>query len=166
MTFQNFVGHIPCLSMLLRGSHANQSRKADAGSSCANRDEFQWRARLSFVVSVSSTLSSKFIQSKFFVKLSTKMANSKHLISDDYMQLLGEKMKPQSLLLLGFLLAGVSLAEAGYPLDVADYIERREVCEHFRQEPWPEGSSVEEKGRREFIAGQFERYCKGTDRTI
>jgi hypothetical protein len=72
----------------------------------------------------------------------------------------------KSPVLLGFLLATATLAAGNYPEEVAEYVERREICEHFRQEPWPEGSSVEERERREFIAGQFERYCKGSDQAI
>jgi len=63
-------------------------------------------------------------------------------------------------------LVAASVAAAGYPTDVAKYIERREICEHFRQEPWPESATVDDKERREFIVSQFERYCKGTDKTI
>lgn len=55
------------------------------------------------------------------------------------------------------------LAAAGGPSEVADYIERRELCEHFRDEPWPEGSSPTDKERREFLVRQLERYCKGAD---
>ena len=75
-------------------------------------------------------------------------------------------MAPQTVLLIGVLFAEASLAAEAYPLDVAQFIERRELCEHFRQEPWPEGESVEEMKRREFIASQFERYCKGSDQAI
>jgi hypothetical protein len=75
-------------------------------------------------------------------------------------------MSNQILVVIGLLLAVTSLATEGYPQEVAEYIERREICEHFRQEPWPEGSSAAEKERRAFIAGQFELYCKGSDQTI
>lgn len=75
-------------------------------------------------------------------------------------------MTKQSLLVLGVLLAGASLATEGYPPEVTQFIERRDTCEHFRQEPWSEGSSAEEKERRGFIAAQFERYCKGSDQAM
>lgn len=75
-------------------------------------------------------------------------------------------MTYQWLAVLGVLLAGASLADEAYPMEVSDYIAKREMCEHFRQEPWPEGSSVEEIERREFIAAQSERYCVGTDQAI
>ncbi len=72
-------------------------------------------------------------------------------------------MSLQLALLIGVLWAGASLAEEGYPADVAQYIERRELCVHFQQEPWPEGASVGEEERRAFIASQLERNCKGSD---
>lgn len=75
-------------------------------------------------------------------------------------------MMYQWLSVLGILWTGASLAEEAYPQEVSDYIAKREICEHFRQEPWPEGSSSEERERREFIAAQFERYCGGTDQAI
>lgn len=63
--------------------------------------------------------------------------------------------------LLAFPIA--SLAADLNPPEVAAYLERRELCEHFRSEPWPEGSSPTDKERRLFLARQFERYCKGSD---
>ncbi len=50
-----------------------------------------------------------------------------------------------------FLLATPILAVAELPKEVAEFVERRELCEHFRQEPWPEGTSTEEHERRDFI---------------
>jgi hypothetical protein len=67
---------------------------------------------------------------------------------------------------IGFLLAGASLATGIYPQEVSDYIQRRELCEHFRAEPWPEGASDEERERREFIALQLKNYCEGADRGL
>lgn len=55
------------------------------------------------------------------------------------------------------------LAAKGSPPEVVRYIEHREFCEHFRSEPWPEGASIADKERREFLAQQFGRYCKGSD---
>lgn len=74
-------------------------------------------------------------------------------------------MRPRFLaLVLALLCGGVSASD--YPPEVAAYIERRELCEHFRDEPWPEGRSAEELERRDFIARQFERYCRGSDRAL
>lgn len=64
---------------------------------------------------------------------------------------------------LGLLCAASAVAAEAYPQEVAEFIERRELCEHFRQEPWPEGASAEDRERRAFIAAQFERYCSGSD---
>lgn len=75
-------------------------------------------------------------------------------------------MVRQSSVVVGYLLAGSLLAAEAYPLDVAKYIERREVCEHFRQEPWPEGTSLDEKERRKFLAAQLDRYCTNSDRLL
>jgi alpha-D-ribose 1-methylphosphonate 5-phosphate C-P lyase len=66
--------------------------------------------------------------------------------------------------MFGLFLVSASVAADGHPPEVAKYIERCEICEHFRQEPWPEGSTVDDKERREFLVSQFERYCKGTDK--
>jgi len=68
--------------------------------------------------------------------------------------------------MFGLFLVAASVAADGYPPEVAKYIERREICEHFRQEPWPEGSVGDDKERKEFLVSQFERYCKGTDKAI
>lgn len=56
-------------------------------------------------------------------------------------------------------------AFAGDPLphDVERFIERREVCEHFRGEPWPEGSTREDAERRSFVARELEKHCAGSD---
>lgn len=55
------------------------------------------------------------------------------------------------------------LAAEVAPSEVSRYIGRRELCEHFRSEPWPAGATVSDKERREFLARQFERYCKSSD---
>lgn len=75
-------------------------------------------------------------------------------------------MTYQFTLALILMFAGPSLAQESYPTEVAEYIEKREICKHFRLEPWPEGSSNEEKERRAFLAAQSERYCKGSDQAI
>ncbi|MOA15231.1 hypothetical protein D3C78_1353800 [compost metagenome] len=67
---------------------------------------------------------------------------------------------------LGVLFAASSAAAVAFPPEVAEFIEGREVCEHFRQEPWPEGHSAEDSERREFISSQIERFCRGSDRAL
>ena len=74
-------------------------------------------------------------------------------------------MKYRFLVLLGLSVATASSASQDEPQELADYIAQRKVCEHFRQELWPEGASSEDKARRAFIAAQLERYCKGAEQT-
>lgn len=54
-------------------------------------------------------------------------------------------------------------AQETLPDEVVQFIEQRTLCDHFRDEPWPEGDSQEERERRAFLSLQMERYCKGTD---
>ena len=68
-----------------------------------------------------------------------------------------------SILTLFFLLAAPILAAAELPKEVAEFVDRRELCEHFRQEPWPEGTSTEEHERRDFIVNQIKQFCTGSD---
>lgn len=75
-------------------------------------------------------------------------------------------MLNQAPLILGLLFAAPSWAAETYPQEVAEYVERRELCEHFRQEPWPEGSSEADRARRAFIAAGFKRHCTGADQAI
>lgn len=62
---------------------------------------------------------------------------------------------------LALLLAMQPLAAGGFPEDVTEFLDERELCVHFSQEPWPEGSSTEEIERRTFIARQINRFCTG-----
>ncbi|NMF95995.1 hypothetical protein GPA27_01105 [Aromatoleum toluolicum] len=59
-----------------------------------------------------------------------------------------------------------ALASEIFPTEVSEYIGRRDACEHFRAEPWPEGASSEELERRDFIAAQLLHYCKGSDQAL
>lgn len=54
-------------------------------------------------------------------------------------------------------------AQEPLPSDVLVFINQRTRCDHFREEPWPEGGTPAEKERREFLSTQMEHYCKGTD---
>jgi len=54
-------------------------------------------------------------------------------------------------------------AQGALPHEVSAFIEQRTLCEHFRQEPWPEGNSSAEQQRREFLILQMEHYCTGSD---
>ena len=57
------------------------------------------------------------------------------------------------------------VSAAAVPDEVAAYVEEREHCEHFGQEPI-EGKSSEQIERREFIRQSIEIYCAGTDRRL
>lgn len=67
---------------------------------------------------------------------------------------------------ISLLLTGAAFATGGYPQDVSGYIERREVCDHFRAEPWPEGETSDERERRDFISAQLRHHCKGSDQAL
>ena len=54
---------------------------------------------------------------------------------------------------------------AALPPEVKSYIEDRELCEHFRQEPF-EGTSPEQIERRRFLQESVEIHCAGTDRRL
>lgn len=68
--------------------------------------------------------------------------------------------------LLALLLAGAAHAAERLPPEVARFVARRELCEHFRQEPWPEGATPAAQERREFLARQLGRHCTGSDRAL
>jgi hypothetical protein len=70
-------------------------------------------------------------------------------------------MVPRALLIFMAILLTPVLAAENVPKDVAEFLKQGELCEHFRQEPWPEGGSEEETKRREFIAKQIEAFCTG-----
>ena len=66
-------------------------------------------------------------------------------------------------------ISGVAQAAdtSALPPEVKSYIEDRELCEHFRQEPF-EGSTPEPEQveRREFLQESVEIHCAGTDRRL
>ena len=70
-------------------------------------------------------------------------------------------MVPRTLLIFVPILLTAALATEEVPKDVAEFLRRGELCDHFRQEPWPEGGSEEERERREFITKQIEELCTG-----
>lgn len=48
----------------------------------------------------------------------------------------------------------------GYPFDVEEFIDRREICDHFRgEEPY-------DADRAKFLAEQIIKTCTGTDREL
>jgi hypothetical protein len=81
----------------------------------------------------------------------------------------GDRMRWVALWLL---LCGISLAaatEEPLPPDVKAFVEQRDLCDHFRGEPY-EGASdhetVDQKDRREFVIASQQRYCPGTDKRL
>lgn len=70
------------------------------------------------------------------------------------------------LLLTALGLASCATAGRGaLPPDVEGFIRDREVCEHFRGEPY-EGDSPEQIERRKFVLDSLEIHCAGTDRRL
>jgi hypothetical protein len=71
-------------------------------------------------------------------------------------------------LFLILVLALIAPAQAGnskLPPEVEAFIRDRDLCDHFRGEPY-EGNSPEQIKRRQFILESFEIYCPGTDRRL
>ncbi len=63
---------------------------------------------------------------------------------------------------------GVSSAGAdsdALPPEVQDFVRDRDLCDHFRGEPY-EGTSPEQIRRREFVIESLEIWCPGTDRRL
>jgi hypothetical protein len=70
------------------------------------------------------------------------------------------------LIALGIALATVAHAgDHPLPPEVATFIQDRDACDHFRDEPH-EGDSPEQTERRAFIFESLEIYCPGTDRRL
>lgn len=69
------------------------------------------------------------------------------------------------LALLTFSGAVMAAGNATLPPEVEAYIKERELCEHFRQEPF-EGNTPEQIKRREFLQESIELHCAGTDRRL
>ncbi len=65
-------------------------------------------------------------------------------------------------LLVGLTLASSNFADgdADYPSDVADFIDRREMCDHFR------GEEQYDEDRAEFLSERIEETCRGTDEEL
>ncbi len=61
-----------------------------------------------------------------------------------------------------FLASPSIYAEGKYPLDLSQFIEKREQCDHFRGEI----SGESEIDNAQDINIQLDKYCKGTDKTL
>jgi hypothetical protein len=53
-----------------------------------------------------------------------------------------------------------------YPLDVRAFLDDRDLCDHFRSEPWPESHSAEDRARRNELVHKMKTTCAGTDRRL
>lgn len=51
-------------------------------------------------------------------------------------------------------------SDSGLPRDVAQFKERRDLCDHFRgEEPY-------DQERRKFLEENLDKYCRGTDKAL
>ena len=53
-----------------------------------------------------------------------------------------------------------------YPPDVRAFLDDRDLCDHFRSEPWPESDSAEDRARRNELVDGMKTTCAGTDRRL
>jgi hypothetical protein len=65
-------------------------------------------------------------------------------------------------LLLAFCNAGAS----ELPSEIQSFIDDRDICDHFRGEPWDSGNEPDVKERREFISKSIKKFCTGTDKRL
>ena len=69
-------------------------------------------------------------------------------------------MKPVSLLLFLALYPWQTYAQGEMPLDVKRFVDRRDLCDHFRgEEPY-------DAERRKFLEARMRKHCVGTDRKL
>lgn len=52
------------------------------------------------------------------------------------------------------------------PHEVRAFVERREACDHFRGEPWPEDDGESARARRAELTEKMRETCTGTDATL
>jgi hypothetical protein len=74
-------------------------------------------------------------------------------------------MKTAALLLMYMNVSLAALAQEKIPVEVSQFINERNICEHFLDEPY-EGDTPEMIERKEFIQESIEIYCAGTDRRL
>jgi len=53
-----------------------------------------------------------------------------------------------------------------FPEDVRAFVAARDLCDHFRGEPWPEGNDAYDNERRAELADGIRGSCAGTDRKL
>ena len=74
-------------------------------------------------------------------------------------------MRTAALFLLCLSVSLATRAQEPVPIEVSRFIEERDICEHFLDEPY-DGDLPELIERREFIQESIEIYCAGTDRRL
>ena len=82
---------------------------------------------------------------------------------------LGNQMARAALWLLLCAIALAARGEEPLPADVKSFVEQRDVCDHFRGEPYggpSDSETVEQRERREFVLASQEKYCTGTDKRL
>jgi hypothetical protein len=63
----------------------------------------------------------------------------------------------------------VARAGESLPPDVKAFVEQRDLCDHFRGEPYAGPSNdetVDQRRRRDFIIASQQKYCTGTDKRL
>lgn len=53
-----------------------------------------------------------------------------------------------------------------YPADVRAFLDDRDLCDHFRGEPWPESDSETDRARRRQLIHGMKTTCAGTDHRL
>jgi hypothetical protein len=74
-------------------------------------------------------------------------------------------MRIISIILILVFVASAQAGNSQYPPEVEEFIRGRNLCDHFRGEPY-EGNSPEQIKRREFIFESLEIFCPGSDRRL
>lgn len=74
-------------------------------------------------------------------------------------------MRTAALFLLCISWSLATRAQEKVPIEVRHFIEERDICEHFLDEPY-DGDTPQMRERRAFIQESIEIYCSGTDRRL
>jgi len=74
-------------------------------------------------------------------------------------------MRTAALFLFCMSVSLATRAQEKVPIEASHFIEERDICEHFLDEPY-DGDTPDLIERREFIQESIEIYCAGTDRRL
>jgi len=53
-----------------------------------------------------------------------------------------------------------------YPVDIRDFIDSRDACDHWRGEPWPERADDPQEVRKKQVLEAIKQSCTGTDKRL